>query len=182
SHVTETDPPYETSGMVTIRLNMRGDLVFLRGVPPQVETGTAGREPDCKRLFSGADPDGPRFTPASPKWAPPDAFDGRADWEGSLADHPDLPLHVSAAAFHGVPVYFHVIAPWDQAWRSSAPSLAGPGNDLSFALSTAILLGVLAVGVFFARWNLRRGRGDGKRGPPLGGFRGGAELRFRRGR
>ena len=162
AHVTETDPPYETSGMVAIRFNMQGNLLFLRAVPPQLESGEPSREPDWNFLFAEAGLDKTRFAAGSPKWTPPEAFDSRADWEGSMPEHPDLPLHVSAAAFHGVPVYFHVIAPWDQAWRSSAPGLPGPGNDLSFALSTGILLGVLVAGGFFARWNLHRGRGDAK--------------------
>ena len=105
-HVTEADPPNETSRMVTVRLDMQGNLLFLRAVPPQLETGGPGREVDWNLLFAEAGLDRTRFNPASPKWSPPDAFDSRADWDGSRPDHPDLPLHVSAAAFHGAPVYF----------------------------------------------------------------------------
>ena len=160
SHVTETDPPYETSGMVTIRSNMRGDLLFLRAVPPQVETGTAGHEPDWNLLFIEAGLDRSRFSPASPKWTSPEAFDSRADWEGSTSEHPDLPLHISAAASHGTPVYFQVIAPWDEPWRSSASSQTGPDTGLSAIVQAAILLGFLIIGCLFARRNLRRGSGD----------------------
>ena len=162
AHVTENDPPYETSGMVTIRLNMQGNLLFLRAVPPQVETGADGREPDWNSLFAEAGLDRARFTPASPKWTPPEAFDSRGDWEGSIAGHPDLPVHVSAAAFHGLINYFQVIAPWDQPWRSSARSHPGADTDVSALLQTLILVGFLIVGILFARWNLRQGRGDGK--------------------
>ena len=35
--VAELDPPYETSGMLTLKLDVQGHLVMLRGVPPQVE-------------------------------------------------------------------------------------------------------------------------------------------------
>jgi hypothetical protein len=160
-HVTDTDPPYETSGMVTIKLNMKGDLLFLRAVPPQIETGSTGHEPDWNLFFAEAGLDKSRFSPAPPKWTPPEAFDSRADWEGTILDRPELPLHISAAALHGVPIYFQVIAPWDQPWRSS-PSQSGGRGDLSEIMDTAILVGILGVGIFFARWNLRRGRGDVK--------------------
>ena len=149
-------------GMVAIRLNMRGDLLFLRAVPPQLGTGGAGREPDWNLLFAAAGLDRARFTAASPKWAPPEAFDSRADWEGSMPDHPDLPLHVSAAALHGIPVYFQMIAPWDQPWRSSPLAQGGADTGLSAIVQTVILVGFLVVGILFAGWNLRRGRGDGK--------------------
>ena len=162
AHVTESDPPYETSGMVAIWLDMRGNLLFLRAVPPQVDAGGASREPDWSLLFAEAGLDRTRFRPASPKWIPPEAFDSRADWEGSMPDHPDLPLHVSAAALHGIPVYFQVIAPWDRPWRNSALGQIGASTDLSAIVSTTVLMGVFVVGILFARWNLRRGRGDGQ--------------------
>jgi hypothetical protein len=177
-HVTETDPPYETSGMVMIRLNMRGDLLFLRGVPPQLETGGAGHEPDWNLLFSEAGLDRTRFSLASPKWTSPEAFDSRADWEGSMPDHPELPLHISAAALHGVPVYFQVIAPWDRPWSSSSPSQTGGRTDLSAIVDTTILASILVVGVLFARWNLRRGRGDTKGAIRLTVFSGALSCAF----
>jgi len=169
-HVTETDPPYETSGMVTIRLDMTGNLLFLRAVPPQLELAGASREPDWNVLFAEAGLDRTRFRPASPKWSPPEAFDSRTDWEGSATDHPDIPLHVIVAAFHGIPVYFQVIAPWDQPWRSSAPSKAGADTDLPAAVLTATVVGVFFAGLLFARWNLRQGRGDSKGALRLAAF------------
>ena len=169
-HVTETDPPYETSGMVTIRLDMTGNLLFLRAVPPQLELAGASREPDWNVLFAEAGLDRTLFTPASPKWSPPEAFDSRTDWEGSATDHPDIPLHVIVAAFHGAPVYFQVIAPWDQPWRSSAPSKAGADTDLSATVLTATVVGVFFAGLLFARWNLRQGRGDSKGALRLAAF------------
>lgn len=169
-HVTESDPPYESSGMVAMRLDMQGNLIFLRAVPPQVAPSGTAQEPDWNSLFAAAGLDKTRFTPANPKWTPPDAFDSRADWEGRLADHPDLPLHVTGAAFHGVPVYFQVIAPWDKPWRDHAPSRAGAGTDLSVVVSLFVIIGVVAVGALFARWNLRRGRGDTKGALRLAGY------------
>ena len=161
-HITASDPPHDFAGMVTIRSDMQGNLLFLRAIPSQIDPGGTSQQPDWSLLFAAAGLDKTRFAPASPKWAPPDAFDSRADWEGRLPDHPDLPLHVTAAAFHGVPVYFQVIAPWDKPRRSGAPIQFGPGTTISSVVTAALLIGLVVLGALFARWNLRRGRGDNR--------------------
>jgi len=166
--VTEGQPPYETSRMVALKLDMQGKLLFLRAVPPQVEAESPHLEPDWNLLFAEAGLDKTRFVPASPKWTAPEVFDSRSDWEGRLADHPDLPIHVTAAAYHGVPVYFQVIAPWDEPWRATTGSTAGAG--ISAVIGVSLLIGLLVVGGFFARLNLRRGRGDAKGALRLAGF------------
>ena len=168
--VSEFDPPYEKSGMVVLKLDMRGRLLFLRAVPPQVEAAGPHPDPDWTLLFAEAGLDNAHFTSAAPKWAPPDTFDRRADWEGTLADHPDLPLHVTAASYRGVPVYFQVITPWDKAWRTSAAGPSRISADISTAVGVSVIVGYLLVGGFFARWNLRRGRGDAKGALRLAAF------------
>ena len=168
--VSDMDPPFEKSGMVAIKLNLRGNLLFLRAVAPQVETDGPHADPDWSQLFVEAGLDKTRFTSAAPKWAPPDTFDSRADWEGKLADHPDLPLHVAAAAYRGVPVYFQVIAPWDQPWRAGATGASRISADISSAFGVSLLIGYLLVGGLFARWNVCRGRGDAKGALRLAAF------------
>ena len=171
--VTLLNPSYETSGMVALRLDMQGNLLFLRGVPPQVETGGRPPQLDWGLLFAEAGLDRTQFVPANPKWAPPDSFDVRADWEGHLPDRPDLLLHVAAAAYHGVPTYFQVIAPWDQPWRGDPSSPSRMPAASGILLSTAwplLMAGYLLVAGFFARRNVRRGRGDTKGALRLAGF------------
>jgi hypothetical protein len=160
--VTESNPSYETSGMVAIKLDMKGNLLFLRGVPPQVETGAPGRDPDWNLLFVEAGLDQSQFVRANPKWAPPDAFDIRADWEGHRADRPDLVIHVAAAAYHGVPVYFQLIAPWDRPWRGdpAGESHMPAAADVFTLLWPLLMVAYLVVAGYFARWNFLRGRGD----------------------
>jgi serine/threonine-protein kinase len=165
--VTQWDPPYETSGMVAIKVDMQGKLLFLRAVPPQVETGSARLDPDWNILFAEAGLDKNRFAPAGPKWTPPETFDSRADWEGQIAERPDLLLHVAAAAYHGVPVYFQVVAPWDKPWRTSNASRSSLGSDIATAVSVSLTAGYLVVGGLFARRNLRQGRADAKGGMRL---------------
>ncbi|MGC1475131.1 MAG: hypothetical protein WA804_04755, partial [Terriglobales bacterium] len=170
--VTQWNPSYETSGMVALRLDMQGNLLFLRAVPPQVETGGPRPNLDWDFLFAEAGLDKTQFVPASPKWAPPDAFDVRADWEGHLPDRPDLLLHVTAAAYHGVPVYFQLIAPWDEPWRGDPSSQSRmPASSSVFTMAWPMLMvGYLLVAGYFARRNVRRGRGDAKGALRLAGF------------
>jgi serine/threonine-protein kinase len=170
--VTLLNPSYEMSGMVALRLDMQGNLLFLRGVPPQVETGGARPDLDWGLLFAEAGLDKAQFVPASAKWAPPDSFDVRADWEGHLPDRPDLLLHVTAAAYHGVPVYFQLIAPWDQPWRGdpSNPSRMPASSDIFTMAWPLLMAGYLVVAGYFARRNLRRGRGDTKGALRLASF------------
>jgi hypothetical protein len=170
--VTLLNPSYETSGMVALRLDMQGNLLFLRGVPPQVETGEARPDLDWGLLFAEAGLDKAQFVPASPKWAPPDSFDVRADWEGHLPDRPDLLLHVTAAAYHGAPVYFQLIAPWDQPWRGdpSNPSRMPASSDIFTMAWPLLMAGYLVVAGYFARRNVRRGRGDTKGALRLASF------------
>ena len=158
--VTVEDPPHEVSGMVTLKLDIHGRLLFLRAVPPQIEAFGPRSEPDWNSLFSEAGLDPNRFSYARARWTPPEAFDQRADWEGTTAERPDLPLHIAAAAYHGVPVYFQVIAPWDQPWRVSSADTAGLIPSLASTANAALLVVYLCVAGFFARRNIRRGRGD----------------------
>ena len=168
--VGSLDPPYETSGMVALKLDTKGNLLLLRAVPPQVETGDAHHEPDWDLLFTEAGLDKARFVPSPPKWAPPEPFDSRADWEGHFADRPDLPLHVAAAAYRGTPVYFQVIAPWDKASRSGTASGAGNAADVGAAIWASVMVAYVVVGGFFARRNIRRDRGDTKGALRLAAF------------
>lgn len=184
------DPNYDTAGMVGIKLDMGGKLLFLRAVPPQVARAgeTSARDPDWDWLFAQAGLDKTQFSPASPKFAPPEIFDTRADWEGHLPDHPDLPLHVAAAAYLGKPVYFQVIAPWDKPSKED-PGHAEPGStnasagsqrgeDLSAMFSVLMIVGLLVLGSFFARRNIRRGRSDSKGAWRLAVFAGSLNCAF----
>ncbi len=168
-NVTQWDPAYETSGMVTFKLDMEGHLLFLRAIPPQVDDGKPPVEPDWKLLFDEAGLDSHQFAPAGPKWVPPDEFDSRKDWEGHLPGQPDLPIHVTAAGFHGVPVYFQVIAPWDRPWRASEAA-SETLNEIGWALTVLMIVAYIVFCGIIARRHLRSGRGDAKGAMRIAGF------------
>jgi hypothetical protein len=167
SNVTLWQPPYDTSGMLAMQLDVQGKLLYFRAVPPRVEEESPARALNWAVLFSEAGLDERQFTLAAPKWRPPDAFDSRADWEGHLADQPNLLLHVTAAGYHGVPTYFQIIAPWDDNPSASVP---GVGAKIISVLAVLLISSYLLVGGFFALRNLRRGRGDAKGGLRLSGL------------
>jgi hypothetical protein len=148
---------------------MEGHLLFLRAIPPQVDDGKPPVEPDWKLLFDEAGLDSHQFAPAGPKWVPPDEFDSRKDWEGHLPGQPDLPIHVTAAGFHGVPVYFQVIAPWDRPWRASEAA-SETRDEIGWASTVLLIAAYLVIGGIIARRHLRSGRGDAKGAMRIAGF------------
>ncbi|HLN57260.1 MAG TPA: serine/threonine-protein kinase [Thermoanaerobaculia bacterium] len=156
--VRRDDPPLEIAGMVSLALDARGDLVRLRAVPPQIdESKGASPTPDWDALFHEAGLDPKRFAPSGPKWLPPAFADARAEWDGSFEHQPGVPIHVTAAAYRGKPVYFEVLGPWDKPLRMPDVREA---RRVARAAFMFLVLAVLAAGVIFARRNLRQGRGD----------------------
>jgi serine/threonine-protein kinase len=155
------DPPHEISGMVMVITDAQGRLRYFRAVPPQLEKekAPAAAEYDWPHIFTEAGLDTTRFQRAEPQWLPASPFDARAEWTGSLAELPDIPLRVSAAAFRGKLVYFEIFGPWSRAYRMELPRRS---TGIFIAQTTLIImLGALFFAViFFARRNLRQGRGD----------------------
>jgi eukaryotic-like serine/threonine-protein kinase len=87
--------------------------------------------------------------------------DRKAAWQGSYPGAPDVGVRVEAAAYHGRPVWFAVLRPWDGPSRMAGgpPSSQTPvGQVTVLILALAMPLG----GFLLARRNLRLGRGDRK--------------------
>jgi serine/threonine-protein kinase len=167
--VTASDPPLEVSGMVNVVIDTRGQLRRFRAVPPQLETGNAvAAEFDWSRVFAEAGLDPARFQKREPTWVPPSAFDARAEWTGSIPELPDVPLTASAAAFRGKLVHFELLGPWSgarpelQSTGSGQRIAQGPGLRIAQATIAIVFLLLALASIFFARRNLRQGRGDRK--------------------
>src|SRR5262249_60458016 len=86
-------------------------------------------------------------------------------WQGALRDAADVSVRIEAAAYRGRPVAFEIIGPW-----ATQPSLSAvrsgpmtPTDAFSFLGLLALVLTLGGGGLFFARQNLRIGRG-GRRG------------------
>ncbi len=158
--VSASDPPRDVSGMTEVWLDVKGRLAGFAAVPPQIaEPDEAVREPDWGRVFAEAGLDPARWTPAAPRWVPPEYADARAAWEGEHPDFPGVSMRIEAAAYRGKPCYFQLVGPWTKPQRMEAEALA---------LRVKVLLGIilfffvvlLVAGAFLARRNLVLGRGD----------------------
>ena len=154
------DPPFDVSGMTLVNLTPRGRLTQLIAVPPQVDKPAGhASSPDWVLLFSAAGLDPSKWVQADPMWTPPVYSDARAAWTGSLAERPDIPMRIEAAAYRGKPVYFELMGPWTRPQRMQ-PYQPSASEWASLIVMMISLLSVLAIGVILSRRNLRLGRGD----------------------
>jgi len=160
------DPPLNVSGMFSVTLDAKGRLQALEAVPVQFERSPAPPPPpNWPVLFTEAGLDFTQFSEASAQWLPPQPFDARGEWSGTLPWAPDIPVRVSAAAYRGKPVYFEVVGPWSRPTRM-AESRVTPIEKLR-SVAVSAVFAVLILGTFVsARRNLRGGRGD-RRGAVL---------------
>jgi serine/threonine-protein kinase len=158
--VTYYDPPIEISGESEVWLDGRGRLRDLEVIPPQVDesSGTA-QAPDWSVLFREAGLDPAKWVAVEPSWTPLLYADTRAAWRGVLPERPDVAMRIEAAAYRGKPVAWRLIGPWERPARMVAYT-ASPGEEAGNILFAAILVALIVGGAFFARRNLRMGRGD----------------------
>jgi predicted Ser/Thr protein kinase len=149
------DPPLDVSGMTLVKLSPLGRLTQFVAIPPQLEKpAVPASPPDWAPLFSSAEIDSSKWLPAQPAWTPPVYGDARAAWTGSLAERPDIPMRIEAAAYRGKPVYFELIGPWTR------PERMQPNEQSSQVLGMILLLSLLLGTAVLARRNLRLARGD----------------------
>ena len=164
------DPPLDTSGMSLVELNPQGRLTQFVAVPPQVDKADARTpSPDWTPLFSAAGLDPSQWPPVEPRWTPPTYGDARAAWTGSLAERPNVPMRIEAAAYRGKPVYFELIGPWTRPQHMQAYEPT-TGGRVSLVIMIVSLLLLLAVSAMLARRNLRLGRGDRRGASRLAAF------------
>jgi hypothetical protein len=165
------DPPLDVSGMTLVKLNPVGLLTQLIAIPPQVEqpASAASSPPDWAPLFSAAGLDLSKWPAAQPTWTPPVYGDARAAWTGSLAERPDIPMRIEAAAYRDRPIYFELIGPWTRPQRMQ-PYQQTASERVALVILTVFLLSLLVGGAMLARRNLRLGRGDRRGASRLAAF------------
>jgi hypothetical protein len=154
--VTSDGPPLISPGEIQIVLDTEGRLMSFRAVPVQTKPSTgAPQAPDWKVLFAEAGLDLSQWTPAEPKLIPLFSFDTLVAWKGSFSNRPGDSARIEAASLQGKPVSFSVIDPWVLATRSSSTA-----ERINIAGLLLLLVGFVVAGIFFARRNMRHGRGD----------------------
>ena len=155
-----SDPPMDVSGMTKLILDVRGRLVRFEAVPPQTdEVPTGLPQTDWATLFTEAGLDIRNYKDSVSNWTPPVFADERTAWEGSHVDHPEIPVRIEAAAYHGKPVYFQVIAPWDRPTRETEFTSTTAQKASSIIMWVAFF-SALVTALVVARHNLKLGRAD----------------------
>jgi serine/threonine protein kinase len=167
--VGEEDPPTTLSGMVNVKLDAKGRLIYLQAIPPQKESAKESSKEsaaptsstqDWSALFSAAELDASKLQPAPPEWTSLGASDTRAAWTG-VWPGTSRPLRVEAAAWRGKPVFFAMIGEWNKPWRMINPESADEKrNRVGNIIGILLLIAVLGAGALLARRNYRHGRGD----------------------
>jgi hypothetical protein len=159
--VSQTDPPMEVPGEIAMALTTQGHLRSFTAVPLQTEqTGAESPAPDWSVFFSEAGLDISGWAPAEPERDPLFHADTLVAWTGVLENRPEIPMRIEAAARRGKVISFRLTGPWTPELR--APSPLRPGLQAAIGLALTVILAVIGGAAFFARRNLRMGRGDRK--------------------
>jgi serine/threonine-protein kinase len=158
--VSPDNPPIYFSGEVLTVLDSEGRLLGLRAIPPPLKSAAESTPvPDWATLFASAGLDISQWTPSPPRWNPDSYADAQIAWQGSLPSAPGIPVRIEAAAYQGRPVSFQVVYPGTQPDRIP-PATPPFSQKIGAAIGLATLFVVVGAAVFFARNNLRLGRGD----------------------
>lgn len=158
--VYPSNPPRDVPGMTNLQLDVRGRLIFFQAVPPRVEEKPAPEASvDWQALFAEAGLDIRHYREIESQMTPPVFADERKSWEGGNVDHPEIPVRIEAAAFHGKAVYFNVVFPWEMP-SSQTQTSAGDGGNALLIIFTLVFFGLLLAALVVARYNLKAGRGD----------------------
>lgn len=160
--ITEDRPVPTDPGMISMDLDSRGMLRSFRAIAPRYETGTEAAGPfDPGPVFARAGFDSTKFNEVAPIYVPPVPFDARRAWSGKYPGLPDVPVVIEMATWRGRLASLAVRWPWMKAINDK-PAPPKPA-DIAFEVFTviSILVGLFCA-VFFARRNLKSGRGDRK--------------------
>ena len=157
--VQKNDPPTTLSGMINLALDPRGCLLYFQAIPPEKDSESAtSKVVDWNPVFTAAGLDLSKFQPAPPIWNSLASSDTRAAWTGLWPGN-SRPLREEAAAYHARPVFFALVGEWTQPPRMKPPE-ASVSKKIVTVAGVLLLISMMAFGVFLARLNHRRGRGD----------------------
>jgi serine/threonine-protein kinase len=158
--ITADRPPLNLPGMLTLVLDNRGRLREFQAVAPRFDTDTPREPVDPAEVFRMAGFDIAQFQETTSMYAPPLAFDQRRAWKTeSFPGLPKTPITLELATWKGVPTSFFIKWPWTRP-PGAPPEPQGLAAQAAPILGAIFLLGASGFSIFFARRNLRLGRGD----------------------
>lgn len=157
--VTFSDPPPIYSGMINVRLDSSGRLLYFQAIPPEKEDQpSTAKQLDWSPFFSAANLSPADVQPATPLWNGLASADTRAAWNGKWPGS-NRPLHIEAAALHGLPVFFQLSGPWTTPWRMPPPAPT-PSQRATTIVGNSITIFLLGAGIWLAHRNYSRSKGD----------------------
>lgn len=157
--VSKTDPPTTLSGMINVALDPHGRLLYFQAIPPEKDNEAAPSTPiDWNPLLTAAGLEPSQLQSAAPIWNSLASSDTRAAWTGKWPGS-SRPLRVEAASYHARPVFFAIVGEWTEPPRMK-PTEQSTSKKIGRVIGLVMLISVLGFGVFLARLNYRRGRGD----------------------
>ena len=152
------DPPPTLSGMINLKLDSHGRLLYFQAVPPEKDPDlTLAKVMDWNPLFSAAGLDPLQFQTAPPQWNSLASSDTRAAWTGKWPGS-GRTLRVEGASYRGRAVFFALIGDWTEPPRMKA-EVSG-SKKAGQILGPLLALVMMFSGVLLARVNYRRGRSD----------------------
>ena len=158
--VAPDNPPLQFSREALVMLDTEGHLVSFRSVPAQIQSPSApGQASDWTVFFAEAGLDPSQWKSVDPQWRPLFYADTRAAWQDSLSNRRGAPVRIEAAALQGKPVSFDIISPWTRAAQMEPVQLQTGDSIRNIGYALVSVLPIVG-GIFFARRNLRIGRGD----------------------
>jgi hypothetical protein len=160
--VEPNNPTMEYPGEVAVQLDAQGRLRSFRAVPPRTDSAAPMSSPDWSALFSAAGLQIEQWTPSDAQWTPMFYADSRMAWTGALPYAPNDPARIEAASFRGKPVSFVVVGPWTSPEPVSgfAGGIQRGQTAAAYGFFAVFILVLGSTAAFFARQNLRLGRGD----------------------
>lgn len=153
------DPPTVISGMINLKLDSEGRLVYFQAIPPQVDEAPApSKTVDWDAMFAAAGLQISQFQPTRPIWASLADSDTRAAWTGNWPGTTH-PMRIEAAGWRGKPVYFLLVGPWTRPSRLHPPE-PSRGQKVGQIIIVFMFLLILMGATWLGRRNYVRGRGD----------------------
>jgi hypothetical protein len=176
SNVTADNPPLSVAGMTYVTFDPAGRLQTFRAIPPQLESGeSAPGDVNWAPFFAAASLSPSAFREVSPQWTPPSFADRRIAWQGSLPEHPEIPIRIEAASYRGRAVSFEIIPPWKHPERQQEVPITRAARLFTIA-SEVGFVALLALAASVAHRNRRLGRGDYRGARRLAVFAASADM------
>ncbi|HLK22615.1 MAG TPA: protein kinase [Bryobacteraceae bacterium] len=173
--VMSDDPAPVLSGMLEVKLDAQGRLLYFQRTPEQKIAPAAGNPAmDWSPLFAAANLDVAQLHPVDPEWTWLATSDIRAAWAGVWPGG-SRPLRVEAAAFRGKPVAFALMGPWTDPDRM--PARESSNSDRGQFLILIVISFAVALGTaVLVNRNAKKSAGDAAGATRLAGWVGAVQI------